>query len=263
MNKPIITLLTDFGQQDGFVGAMKGVVLGINPEVSFVDITHEVPPQDVEAAAYLLRNAYTYFPDDTIHVAVVDPGVGTDRAPIIVETDRYRFVGPDNGIFAYVYQAVPHVKVTCIDNPEYCLPSVSHTFHGRDVFASVAAHLSRGVQASVCGPEIDTYLTGGISTPHVTRESIHGEAIHIDRFGNVVTNISEDQFFESTRDRSFRIEFEGLYIDRLSVAYGDTARDGMLAVIGSAGMLEISINGGNAAQQLGLARKSSITVVMA
>ena len=262
MNQPIITFLTDFGQQDGFVGTMKGVALGINPGVSLVDITHEVPPQDVEEAAYLLRNAYTYFPDGTIHVVVVDPGVGTDRTGIIVETDRFRFVGPDNGVFSYVYQASPRAKVTCIDNPEYCLPHVSHTFHGRDVFAPVAAHLSHGVQTSACGPEVDNYESGRISTAHVTRESIRGEAMHIDRFGNVVTNISEDQFFESTRGRSYRIEFEGMIIDRLSVTYADAAQGEMLAVIGSAGMLEISINRGNAAQELGLARRSPITVVM-
>ena len=260
MNQPIITFLTDFGQQDGFVGTMKGVALGINPGVSLVDITHEVLPQDVEEAAYLLRNAYTYFPDGTIHVAVVDPGVGTDRSAIIVDTGRYRFVGPDNGIFSYVFQAAPHAKVTCIDNPEYCLPQMSQTFHGRDVFAPVAAHLSLGVELSACGPEIDTYVTGGISTPLVTGESIRGEAMHIDRFGNVVTNITEHQFFESTRGQSFRIEFEGMYINRLSVAYGDEVQGEILAVIGSAGMLEISINCGNAALQLGLVRRSPITV---
>jgi S-adenosyl-L-methionine hydrolase (adenosine-forming) len=258
----IITLTTDFGLYDGYVGAMKGVILGINSNVSIVDLSHEIPPQDIQEAAYLLWTSYRFFPRRTIHVAVVDPGVGTERPAIIVDIGDQWFVGPDNGIFAYIYQDFPGATVTYITNRSYCLPQLSRTFHGRDVFAPVAAHLSLGTRRSEFGPELSTPVRGEVSSSLVTRDYIKGQVVHVDRFGNAITNISESQFLRITAGQSFRIEFKDMYVDCINDTYGDVAAGETLAVMGSAGMLEISVNGGNAAHTLGLDRTTDVSVVI-
>ena len=258
----IISLMTDFGVQDGFVGTMKGVILGINPDVSIVDLTHDITPQDVDEAAFLLRNAYPYFPSGTIHVVVVDPGVGTERPAIIVETSNALFVGPDNGVFAYIYRMESRIRVTHITNRDYCLSDLSHTFHGRDVFAPVAAHLSCGVKASDCGAEIHDYVRGEIPEPMVSQNHIQGHVVHIDRFGNVITDIPEKEFLDMTHGRTFLLTIADTRIDRLSVSYADVPNGDPLAIIGSAGLLEIAINGDDAAQTLGITRGRPVMVAV-
>lgn len=256
----IITLITDFGLLDGFVGTMKGVILGIHPTVSFVDLTHDIAPQDIEEAAFVLRNAYRYFPPDTIHVVVVDPGVGSPRRALIVESPGYTFIGPDNGVFAYIYRMEPDVRVTAITNTAYCLPERSRTFHGRDVFAPVAAHLARGVSASSCGPPLHDYVRGTVTEPVISANGIAGHIIHIDRFGNVITDIPEARFIEVIQDRQFRIEAASCRLDRLSQTYADVPVGSPLAIFGSAGLLEIAVNGGSAARMLGLTRGDAVRV---
>lgn len=258
----IITLTTDFGLYDGYVGTMKGVILGINPHASIVDLSHEIPPQDIEEAAYLLWTSYKFFPSGTIHVAVVDPGVGTERPAIIVDIGGQRFVGPDNGIFAHVYQDHPGAAVIYITNGSYCLPQLSRTFHGRDVFAPVAAHLSGGIPISEFGPELSKPVRGEVPSALVTRDYIRGQVVHVDRFGNAITNISESEFQRITDGQSFRIEFHDGYVDCINDTYGDVATGEAVAVIGSAGMLEISVNGGNAAHTLGLHRATPVSVII-
>jgi S-adenosylmethionine hydrolase len=191
----LITLTTDFGTEDGNVGVMKGVVLGINPDAMVVDLSHDIPPQDIAAAAYVLRRAYRYFPPGTVHLVVVDPGVGTDRRPIAMQSSEALFVAPDNGVLSYVLDHLrsagdaPHV--VHLTDSAYWLPQVSNVFHGRDIFAPVAAHLSRGVPIDALGPRIDDPLT--IPPPLLVHQpgKIAGQVMHVDHFGNLLTNIPD------------------------------------------------------------------------
>jgi S-adenosylmethionine hydrolase len=233
----VISLLTDFGTADYFVGAVKGAILCINPAAVIVDITHEIPPQDVAAGAFTLLAAYKTFPARTIHVAVVDPGVGSTRRPIIVSTNEQFFVGPDNGLFTYIYDREPSHQIFHITAERYFRPEPSTTFHGRDIFAPVAAALSNGVAVEEFGAEInDAVRLSALESPL--------RIIHIDHFGNCVTNI--------TRDRSpSEIVVKGRTISEFREFYGEGVRESLFAIWGSAGFLEISVNGGSAAKILG------------
>lgn len=248
----VITLLTDFGHRDAFVGTMKGVILGICPEARIVDLSHGIAAQQVEEGAFILRTAYSFFPDGTVHVAVVDPGVGGERRALIVETPRYRFVGPDNGVFAHVYARETDIRVVSVTETRYMLPGISNTFHGRDVFAPVAAHLALGRSLSDFGPEIDDYHPGSITCPAVREGGITGHVLHIDRYGNIITDIGETLFLEATRERRFTIALPDLTLDRVSTSYDAAPGGAALAILDSAGLLEIAVNGGNAAETLGV-----------
>ena len=239
---PVITLLTDFGTADYFVGAVKGAILSVNSNVSIVDITHEIPAQDIEAGAFMLLAAYKTFPRGTIHVAVVDPGVGSSRRPIIVTANDQFFVGPDNGIFSYISaHRTFHVTAT-----EYFRPNPSSTFHGRDIFAPVAAALSIGVVPEQLGPEINDEVTlPSLETPL--------RIIHIDRFGNCVTNISREVFEGKS------LSINGRTISALRNFYGEASTGEIFAIWGSAGFLEISVNGGSAVQILGAKRGDTVS----
>jgi S-adenosylmethionine hydrolase len=258
----IITLLTDFGMQDGFVGTMKGVICSIHPQASIVDITHDIPPQDIREAAFVLRNAYGYFPPGTIHVAVVDPGVGSARHPVVVETARYLFVGPDNGLFAYIYRMEQNARVTAITNTAYCLPRISRTFHGRDVFAPVAGHLAAGVKPADCGPPLADYVRGEVSEPDYRPDRIAGHVLHVDRFGNLITDIPEEAVIRYTAKGAFRVEVGKIRLDRLCGSYAEVPPGHPLAIIGSAGLLEIAVNGGEAAARLDVRRGDPVTLVV-
>ena len=237
---PVITLLTDFGTADYYVGAVKGAILSVNPDAVIVDITHEVPAQDIETGAFLLLAAYKTFPRGTIHVAVVDPGVGSTRRPIIVSANDQFFVGPDNGIFTYIEP--PH-RTFHVTAEKYFRPDPSSTFHGRDIFAPVAAALSTGVSPEQLGSEInDEVRLPSLETPL--------RIIHIDRFGNCVTNI--------TRERFEGLTINGRTISVLRNFYGEALPGEIFAIWGSAGFLEISVNGGSAAQVLGAKRGDPI-----
>jgi hypothetical protein len=236
-----ITLLTDFGTADYFVGAMKGVILSINPQAVMVDITHDIPAQHVAAGAFTLLAAYDVFPEGTIHVAVVDPGVGSTRRPIVVSAGKHLFVGPDNGIFSYIYDRNPSFEAFHITAAKYFRQPVSNTFHGRDIFAPVAAALSTGVDPSSLGPRF--------SDPIQILKSVEPHIIHIDRFGNLITNITRDQFKDG-----MRLVVNGKVISAHRSFFGENVgeMDEPFAIWGSAGLLEIAVNGQSAAEVLGV-----------
>jgi len=241
---PVITLLTDFGTADYFVGAVKGAILSVNANAVIVDVTHDIAPQDIEAAAFTLLAYYKTFPAGTIHVAVVDPGVGSTRRPIIVEAGEQFFVGPDNGIFSYVYDREVSHRTFHITAQKYFRHPVSSTFHGRDVFAPVAAALSTGVQAEAFGPVIENEVRlEDLLAPE--------RIIHVDRFGNCVTNITRDVF-------NGMLVVEGKEIREIREFYGAGGQDEIFGIWGSAGFLEISVNGGSAAEKLRVKRGDEV-----
>lgn len=246
---PVITLLTDFGTTDYFVGAVKGAILSGNANVSLVDITHDIAPQDIEAGAFTLLAAYRTFPAGTIHVAVVDPGVGSARRPIIVAANNQFFVGPDNGIFTYIYDREPSHQIFHVTAEKYFRLDPSSTFHGRDVFAPVAAALSMGVSPEEFGPEIkDAVRLSSLETPL--------RIIHIDRFGNCVTNISREAF----EGKFVGLSINGKTINTLRSFYGDAdSTEELFAIWGSAGFLEISVSGGSAARILDAKRGDAVS----
>lgn len=253
-NLPVITLLTDFGTADYFVGAVKGAILSINPRAVIVDITHEVPPQDIEAAAFTLLASYQTFPAGTIHVAVVDPGVGSARRPIIVKANNQLFVGPDNGIFNYIYDREPSHRTFHVTAQEHFRSPTSSTFHGRDVFAPVAAALSKGIKPETLGPSIaDEVRLPKSLIPEVRKNGeIKGRIIHIDRFGNCVTNFTCDfwgQGKELVVKKKTISKFRDVY---------DGAGKEPFAICGSAGFLEISVNGRSAAEMLKVRRGEEV-----
>ena len=252
--------MTDFGTTDIFVGVMKGVILGINPDAKIIDITHDVEPQDVYAGAFLLSSAYRYFPPGTIHMGVIDPGVGSARRAIAVETERYYFVAPDNGLLSY---ALCKEKVCCavnLTNPKYFLPQISNTFHGRDIFAPVAAHISRGVALNFLGGWITNIAQIPISTPDISESEIVGQIIYIDRFGNLITNISQELFASIRRERNFVIFVKDRQIQRIYNAYAESSAGELLGIFSSFGNLEIAINAGNTAETLGVKRGNPIKI---
>ncbi len=243
----IITLLTDFGAQDYFTGAMKGVILSLDPEATIVDITHEIPPQDIAAAGFNLFACYWNFPRGTIHVGVVDPGVGSDRRAILAVTDDHYFIAPDNGLLSLVFAAEPRLKVYELNRDRFFLKPVSRTFHGRDIFASVAGWLSRGALPEELGEEISDFVRFETSKPIRAGENkIRGEILHIDRFGNCVTNLDEQLL-----SGSFHLEIKGRKVSRLQSFYAESDdKEDVFMIFGSAGLLEISAFRGSAARVL-------------
>ena len=258
----IITLTTDFGVRDTYVGTMKGVILSINPNVQIVDITHAIPPQDIYEAAFSIYSAHSYFPKGTIHVVVVDPGVGSDRQAIVYQTNSAFFVCPDNGVLSYLLPNVEaeqehSIDVVEIQNKAYYLPEVSNTFHGRDIFAPVAAHLSLGVPLADFGPPVQTLVQLPIPVPELSGNMLTGQIVKIDRFGNAITNISEstiDRLESATTGKitAYEIRIGNVRLNRFNRAYAESGVGKPLAIIGSSGLLEIAINGGNAKEGLGL-----------
>lgn len=247
--KAAVALLTDFGTADYFVGAVKGAILSVNPEAVIVDLTHEIPPQDIAAGAFTLLAAYKTFPAGTIYVAVVDPGVGSTRRPIIVSANEQFFVGPDNGLFTYIYDREPGYQVFHVTAEKYFRPNPSSTFHGRDIFAPVAAALSKGVKPRAFGPTISDVVRLPVSLePEVLKNGkVRARIIHIDRFGNCVTNITRD-LVKSEQSASLIINRKT--IRKFRHFYGEESGNSLFAIWGSAGFLEISINGGSAAKVL-------------
>ena len=254
----VITLLTDFGLSDSYIGAMKGVILGIQPDVTIVDISHVIPPQNVNEAAYTLKQTYSFFPKDTVHVVIVDPGVGSGREIIGVRTDAYYFLAPDNGVLKYIFDKYPGAEVYKITNNRFFCPNVSHTFHGRDIFAPVAAHITCGVTLSELGETYSDYQSGEIRKPIVQKNTISGEIIYIDSFGNCVTNIDQDMI----GGQAIKILFGVYMLHNISTVYTDVADGEALAVIGSGGTLEISVRNGNATRKLKLKIGDAVTVTL-
>jgi S-adenosylmethionine hydrolase len=251
----IITLLTDFGSQDYFVGAMKGVILSINPEATIVDITHEVPPQEIETGAFNLLSCYRNFPLGTIHVAVVDPGVGSDRRAIIVECGDQFFVGPDNGVFSWVCEREKNWTATEVTDATFFRRPVSNTFHGRDIFAPVAAALSLGQKPRDFGTPVTDIVRLDSLDPVATNEhTITGRIIHIDRFGNCVTNFTRQTLQSRGVPTSWRITLNNREIDSFRDFFADSTTNEVIAIIGSAGFIEICVRNGSAAKLLNVER---------
>jgi S-adenosylmethionine hydrolase len=261
----IITLLTDFGTEDTYVGVMKGVITSICPSAQVIDLTHQVPPQDIATGAFLLDVSVDYFPEGTIHVAVVDPGVGTARKPVALRTAKAFFVGPDNGIFTLVLQRQKLLQAICLDNPRYHLSTVSSTFHGRDIFAPVAAHIACGVSVEELGTPIHRLQRLPLPRIRVDWEGIRATIVHIDRFGNAISNLSRAEY-EAWRIRwdvkepAVQVAASNTTLPIVST-YGDVPRGKPVALFGSSERLEIAVNGGSAARELALRRGDTIKVL--
>ena len=244
----IVALLTDFGLQDVYVGVMKGAIAKINPQLQVIDLTHNIPPQDLLAARFALLNAYRYFPENTVYVAVVDPGVGSDRRGIAIQFPYGWLVGPDNGIFSGILEVCPAIKAVEPNNSEYWLtPNPSNTFHGRDIFAPVGAHLASGIALESLGKTIslDSLVTLTLPKLQVKEDSITGCIQYCDRFGNLITNIPVDLI----RDQNWQIEIFRQNIP-LAKTYSDVDQGQAIALVGSHGYLEIAVNGGSANKDL-------------
>jgi S-adenosyl-L-methionine hydrolase (adenosine-forming) len=250
MIQPVITLTTDFGLSDHYAGTMKGVILGIAPAAQIVDITHEVAPFEILDGAYTIAQAYRYFPKRTIHVIVVDPGVGTERRPILAEAAGQYFIAPDNGVLTMIYEREKH-KVRVIQNERFFLKNRSTTFHGRDIFAPSAAWLARGTRPSMFGNLINGYAQLGLLKPQRMGKRIwSGTVLKADRFGNLITNFPIADFAD-IRGRAFEMQVGLRLVDRLCSNYAQAAPGELFAIVGSSGYIEVSVNQGSAAKQLG------------
>ena len=254
--RPLITLLTDFGTRDVYVGVMKGVIAGIAPQSMIIDLTHEVPPQDVVQASVLLHTAWPYFPRGSIHVVVVDPGVGTSRRALLVEADGHFFIGPDNGVFTPVFENTPEHQVRSLEASRYALSRKSNTFHGRDVFAPAAAWLAQGVPNEAFGPLIDDPIQ--LQWPRVkkTPDGWQGEILGIDHFGNLITNLNRDEL-TIRPDQQWSLSIADHLLDGKKT-YGDAKRGELLALVGGAGFIEVAVNGGSARDVLGVGKGTPV-----
>jgi S-adenosylmethionine hydrolase len=252
----IVALLTDYGLKDAYVGVMKGSLLSVNPQARIVDLTHDLPPQDVREGARVLAAARGYFPDGSVFVAVVDPGVGSERAIVGVETDRQIFLAPDNGLLSFLGDSI--VRRVRITASKYFLKPLSRTFHGRDIFAPIAGHLSRGADLARFGPPLGDWTTLEASGPRRTSTgSLEGEVVSIDRFGNLITNIPQGMLPDGP---DLRIKVGRRTLRRLSRSYSDAPEGDLLALVGSSGHLEISVNHGSASQAAQIRRGDRVVV---
>lgn len=257
----IVTLLTDFGTADYFVGAMKGAVLAANPEARLVDITHEIAPHDIEAGAFTLLAAFSTFPAGTVHVGVVDPGVGSERRAIVVDGGGHLFVGPDNGLFGLIFERLPDARVFHATARELFRPSVSSTFHGRDVFAPLAGALSRGVEPDAVGEQIADFHRLPFNSPKRSEDgTLKASVIHIDRFGNCITNITPADLSDDDVRRGARLFVGGREVERFARFFAEGDEGELFAIWGSAGLLELSVNRDSAARVLSARRGQSVTV---
>ncbi|MFP4193353.1 MAG: S-adenosyl-l-methionine hydroxide adenosyltransferase family protein [Desulfobacterales bacterium] len=268
---PVVSLLTDFGVTDPYAGIMKGVISSVCPGAGIIDITHLISPQDVHEAAYVLSSAYSYFPKDTIHAAVVDPGVGSGRKIAAVKTEAGVFIAPDNGLLSLVIEEQEVLAAFSLENTDIFLHPVSRTFHGRDIFAPAAARLACGMEMELLGPPLDTetlvHLDFGPPPELDDKGVLWGSVIVADRFGNLISNIRIPDIreaFGNTEgfDRRVCILAGGRRICGLSDSYSSVAKGEPLAVIGSSNRLEISVNGGSAEEQLKLGQKDRVKVYL-
>ncbi|MGP0071409.1 MAG: S-adenosyl-l-methionine hydroxide adenosyltransferase family protein [Bryobacteraceae bacterium] len=251
MPRPVITLTTDFGLSDHFVGVMKGVIFGIHPSARVIDISHGVPPYDIAGGAFTIAQAYRYFPKKTIHVVVVDPGVGSARRPLLAEMAGQYFIAPDNGVLSIVFAREAPARVRHITADKYFLHPVSRTFHGRDVFSPVAAHLAAGVTPAKFGKQIDDYIRASFDKPaHTGKHSWTGTILKADHFGNLATNFHIDQF-PSIRTHAFSLQAGLRTITRLALTFSECAPGELFAIVGSSGYVELAASEGSAAQALG------------
>ena len=263
--RQVITLTTDFGLTDHFVGVMKGVILNINPDAEIVDLTHNINAYDIFDAAFTLAQSYRFFPSNTIHLVVVDPGVGTARRPILARTMDYKFVAPDNGVLSLIYEREEALEVRHVTADHYFLNPVSNTFHGRDIFAPIVGWLSKGVEIDKFGDPITDFAKFSPPKPkQVSDKLLKGVVLKIDKFGNIITNLSPQdvpQLF-SENPPPFKIIVNEQEITRLNLAYSMGKPSEIFAMVGSSGFLEICTNRGSAAKTLNVARGAEIGVMM-
>ncbi len=248
----LVTLLTDFGETDYFVPSMKGVMLGINPQVRLVDLTHRIPPHGIEQAAFFLKSCYQYYPDGTVHVVVVDPDVGSDRRALLVSTARYFFVAPDNGVLSYIFKEEASVEVRAIENKQYRLDSAGATFDGRDLFAPSAAWLTKGQMPGSYGRLIHDHVTLPDNPPKMHQQVLQGHIMYIDHFGNAITDITSTEmetFRSVTKQECAGLRVGDITIKGLKTYYGEGATGLPEILINSNGHLEIFIKQGCAADR--------------
>jgi S-adenosylmethionine hydrolase len=263
--RPIITLTTDFGSNDHFVGTMKGVILDIVPEAQIVDICHSVQAFDVLDGALAISQAYSYFPARTVHVVVVDPGVGSARRPILASCDKYHFVAPDNGVLSLVYAREERMHVRNITSEHYFLQPVSNTFHARDIFAPVAAWLAKEVDSQKFGEEVEEYVRFNAPKPKAVDENrLRGVVLKVDRFGNLITNITPQDapMLFAAEASGFKIVVGSREITEIHSAYAEGAPGEVVGILGSMGFLEIAANRGAAAQLTGAGKGSDVTIIL-
>lgn len=246
MKHPIITLLTDFGTRDHYVATMKGVILKINPKCLLIDISHEVNKQNIKEGAFLLDSAFSYFPKGTIHLAVIDPGVGSGRKPILFKTKNYFFIGPDNGLLTIAAERDGVRDVFELTNKKYFLPNISKTFHGRDIFAPVAAYLSLKIKPENFGKKIGSWVKLDLKEPILKGDKLLGEIVYIDSFGNLISNIDQKRLMSFIGSTLFNIKIKRKKISEIKQGYWEGKEGEILALIGSRGFLEISVKNGNA-----------------
>jgi S-adenosylmethionine hydrolase len=260
--KTLVTLLTDFGTADAFVASMKGVILRINPKATIIDITHEIPPHGIRDAAFVLKSAYPQFPKGTIHVAVVDPGVGGPRKPILVVHPKACFIGPDNGVFSYIYKEKTKLQVYQLYNSHYRLKQHSPTFDGRDLFAPVAAFLSKGITPAKLGRMVKSYVAFPIPEPRrLKAQTLQGQVIHTDRFGNLITNITRELIKPwIIAERIPTITIRGQTIKGLKQFYDQAVPGELGAIINSDDFLEIFYNRTSARSLLNASGDETVTV---
>jgi len=263
-HRPIVTLTTDFGTNDHFVGAVKGVILDIVPEAAIVDISHAVQAFDVLDGALTISQAYSYFPTGTIHMVVVDPGVGTTRRPIIASSDGYHFVAPDNGVLSMVYAREERIHVRHITSDHYFRQPVSSTFHGRDVFAPVAGYLAKLVDSHKFGEEVEDYVRFAAPKPKPAGDNrIRGVVLKVDRFGNLITNVTpEDVPAIFAGKAGFKITVGSKEITEIRTAYAEGAPGEVFGILGSMGYLEIVANRAVAAQLTGAGKGSEVSIAL-
>jgi len=262
---PIITLTTDFGTNDHFIGTMKGVILAIEPEAQIIDICHSVQAFDVLDGALTISQAYSYFPSGTVHMVVVDPGVGTARRPLVVTSERHHFVAPDNGVLSLIYQREQRLSVRHVTGEHYFLQPVSNTFHARDVFSPVAAYLAKGVDPMKFGEEVTDFVRFSAPKPKpVNENTLRGVVLKVDRFGNLITNITPQDapmlFVEEPG--AFKIVVGPREIREIKDAYAEGAPGEVFGILGSMGYLEIAANRGAAAQLLGVGKGTDVNIVL-
>ena len=264
MSNPIITLTTDYGTSDHLAGVLKGVILRILPNATVVDINHHVVAFDLLDGALTIGSAYSYFPPRTVHVVVVDPGVGTQRRPIVATGDQHFFVAPDNGVLSVVYDREPGVRVRHITAEHYFLSPVSETFHGRDIFAPVAAWLAKTYQTEVFGDEISDYVRFTLPRAKPNGAALKGVVLRVDAFGNLITNLrAEDLPTEMVDAGKIKLQIGSAFVERLAHTFAQGKPGELVAVMGSSGFLEVAVNRGHAARTLGAQRGTEVTLELA
>jgi S-adenosyl-L-methionine hydrolase (adenosine-forming) len=255
----LVSLITDFGTQDWFVGVMKGLILRAAPETRLIDLTHEIPPGDIRAGAFALMASCRFLPRGSVHLVVVDPGVGSSRRGLAVQTEEYSFVAPDNGVLSWALRNQRLRTIHALENPAYRLEPVSNTFHGRDIFAPVAAHLSRGGSVEELGPEIKEILQIAWPEPRLELDRMTGEILYVDRFGNAISNL-DSASLGTLGPKRLIVRAHKVRACPIATYYQAVPAGEAVAVLGSSGFLEIAVNGGNAAQRLGLKPGDPIAV---